>query len=145
MNCKGDGGMKENAFHNQHLLRPGDLVEIRVWCIRPGMVTQASGASKSVSSVLKSNVKPGTATSIRPTSLHSRNISLATMTSVFTNMSVLTASPQTGGESPGSVSTTEVNNKLVCFKHPRPGKSKPPLRYSHRQTSLLFFRAQPQV
>jgi len=108
---KEDGGMKENVLHNQHLLRPGDLVEIRVWCVRPGMATQASGASKSVSSVLKS--KPGTTTTVRPTSLHSRNISLATMTSVVTNMSVLTVSPQTGGESPGSVSTTEVNNKLV--------------------------------
>ena len=107
-----DGGMKENTLHNQHRLRPGDLVEIRVWCVRPGMATQASGASKSVSSVLKSNVKPGTTTAVRPTSLHSRDISLATMTSVVTNMSVLTVSPQTGGESPGSVSTTEVNNKL---------------------------------
>jgi hypothetical protein len=92
---KENGGTKE--LTNQRLLRPGDLVEIRVWCVRPGMAA-------SVSSVLKPKIKPGTSTTVRPTSLHSRDIS---------HSSALTISPTYSGESPGSLSTTEADSKLV--------------------------------
>jgi hypothetical protein len=100
---KEDGGMKENDLQNQRLLRPGDLVEIRVWCVRPGI-----SASKSGSSVLKPKIKSG---NVRPTSLrsslHSRDISAATVTSI------ITVSPSYGGESPGSKSITDSDNQLV--------------------------------
>jgi hypothetical protein len=108
-----DGGMKDTTLQNQRLLRPGDLVEIRVWCVRPGMTT---GASKSGRSVLKAKIKPGTTTAVRPTSLHSslhsRDISSATATSLVTSSSFLSASPSYG-ESPGSILTTDPDNKLV--------------------------------
>ena len=106
---KEDGEMKETTLQNQRPLRPGDLVEMRVWCVRPGMATQMSGASKSGSSVRKAKIKPGT-TAVRPTSLHSslhsRDISSATAMSLVTSSSLLS-------ESPGSMSITDADNKLV--------------------------------
>ena len=99
----------DGASSNNNRIRPGDLVEIRVWCVRPGMEAEASHA------VLKSNImsvtiKPVTRSSPR----HSRNASLATMSSI------LTLSPDIGNEhgvSPGSgygnMISTESENRLV--------------------------------
>jgi hypothetical protein len=102
-----NGGMIEgSASSNNSRIRPGDLVEIRVWCIRPGMEAEASHAAKSVS-MSSGAIKPVTRSSPR----HSRNASLATMSSI------LTLSPDVGndnGVSSGSgYGNTISENRLV--------------------------------
>jgi len=64
-------------------VKAGDLVEIRVWIARPGMAAEITSQSKP-GSILKSKIKAGT----RP-SLHSRNTSLATVSSSISNTSLM--------------------------------------------------------
>lgn len=111
-----DGGTIDGASSNYSRVRPGDLVEIRVWCIRPGMEAVASHAAKSVSSVLKSNIMSGSINPItRSSSRHSRNASLATMSSI---LNLLPDIGNDNGVSPGNsgygnVKSTETENRLV--------------------------------
>ena len=109
----GNAGIGDN---DNSRIRPGDLVEIRVWCIRPGMEAEASHAANSVSSVLKSNnIMSGAINPVtRSPPRHSRNASLATMSSN------LTLSPDAGNDndvSPGSgygnTISTETKNRLL--------------------------------
>ena len=72
------GGKHKQQQIHQHL-RPGDLVEIRVWNARPGVTSASTSPSKcssNPSSVLKSKANAGGGTS-----QHSRNPSLATISS----------------------------------------------------------------
>lgn len=74
-------GKRDDGANANRRLRPGDLVEIQVWAARPGMAAETSSQS---SSVTKPPMKSGTLPS-----LHSRNISLATVTSSISNTSFM--------------------------------------------------------
>jgi len=85
---KKKGGKDDGVIDNQSL-RPGDLVEIRVWVARPGMAAENSTSPQSKggggSSTIQSRMNPGLA---RP-SLHNRDTSLHTVGSSLTNTSLM--------------------------------------------------------
>ena len=109
--CTGKKDGKEAKIPNNQRLRPGDLVEIRVWTVRPGIAVDAATSQSSLNSTPGSVLKPKAKSSVVRPVLHSRNTSLATVNSSISNVSnlsnSLTITPRSALGTQGIITSTQ--------------------------------------
>ena len=113
----GKGARRKQQQQKQQKLRrirPGDLVEIRVWSTRPGVKASKPTPASNSSSTLKSN----TMTGVGGSNYHSRNPSLVTLSSV----SILSPGGVQGVNARGS-GIYSGNTSVISTPVPTPGEN----------------------